>query len=75
MSAFVAECSIYTFDGLAITDTTEDADAYDTTGFTDNTLQNGDYVNLFKQGGKYYMIQGPCTTESRLISEEEEIIP
>jgi len=58
-TAGVAECSIYTIDGVTFTDTGTDADVYDGLNiFT--SLTTGDHLLELFQSGKYYAIQAPC---------------
>jgi hypothetical protein len=58
-SAGVAECSIYTMDGVTYTDTTTNADVYDGL-LIFSRLTTGDELLVILQAGKYYAIQAPC---------------
>lgn len=58
-TAGVAECDIYSIDGVTFTDTTIDADVYDGLAIF-ATLTTGDSLLALKQAGKYYAIQAPC---------------
>lgn len=59
-TAGVAECSIYTMDGMTLTDTTEDIDVYDPLQVF-AILGVGDRMYVTFQNGKYYAADNaPC---------------
>jgi|GEM_PF-3102766 len=58
-SSGVANCDIYSIDGVTFTDTTIDANVYDGLSIF-ASLTTGDHLLAILQAGKYYAIQAPC---------------
>ena len=58
-SSGVANCDIYSIDGVTFIDTTIDANVYDGLSIF-ASLTTGDSMLVLLQAGKYYAIQAPC---------------
>ena len=69
----VAECEIYTLDGMTLT-YLENANVYDPL-YIWAALGNGDYLLVVKQAGKYYTNPAGCPGTSPLIADPPDTLP
>lgn len=72
-TAGVAECEIYTLDGMTLT-YLANADVYDPL-YIWAALGDGDYLLVVKQAGKYYIIAAGCPGTSPLIADPPDTLP